>query len=156
MFKTISENNKKPVSPGTLGLLVNDLSHPIFINFPTQMHSNWQWASIVHESRPLIMDNMREGYRPLVQVIDNVERNHRLGLLFEFMVGKGKIVVCMSDLIKQQQYPECKQLYNSILQYMNSDRFVPKDTLPASSLQSLFESEHSSRKVQELRNISYD
>lgn len=156
MFKTISENNKKPVSPGTLGLLVNDLSHPIFINFPTQMHSNWQWASIVHESRPLIMDNMREGYRPLVQVIDNVERNHRLGLLFEFMVGKGKIVVCMSDLSKQQQYPECKQLYNSILQYMNSDRFVPKDTLPASSLQSLFESEHSSRKVQELRNISYD
>ena len=62
----------------------------------------------------------------------------------------------MSDLSKQQQYPECKQLYNSILQYINSDRFVPKDTLPASSLQSLFESEHSSRKVQELRNISYD
>ena len=66
MFKTISENNKKPVSPGTLGLLVNDLSHPIFINFPTQMHSNWQWASIVHESRPLIMDNMREGDRKSV------------------------------------------------------------------------------------------
>ena len=29
MFKTISENNKKPVSPGTLGLLC-DPSHPLF------------------------------------------------------------------------------------------------------------------------------
>ena len=42
MFKTISENNKKSVSPGTLGILT-DPKHPIFKGFPTQMHTNWQW-----------------------------------------------------------------------------------------------------------------
>ena len=156
MFKTISENNKKPVSPGTLGLLVNDIAHPIFGNFPTEMHSNWQWAPIVHESRPLIMDSMCDGYRPLVQVIDNVERNHRLGLLFEFTVGKGRIMVCMSDLREQLSHPECRQLYRSLLDYMKSDGFAPKDSISPSMLQSLFESVQSSTNVQELRNISYD
>ena len=32
MFKTISENAKKPVSPGTMGLLI-DAGHPIFRYF---------------------------------------------------------------------------------------------------------------------------
>ena len=38
MFKTISENNKKSVSPGTLGILT-DPKHPIFRNFPTEEHT---------------------------------------------------------------------------------------------------------------------
>ena len=42
MFKTISENNKKAVSPGTLGILTSP-EHPIFKGFPTEMHTNWQW-----------------------------------------------------------------------------------------------------------------
>src|SRR5574344_2636240 len=42
MFKTICDNNKKTVSPGTLGILT-DPHHPIFETFPTEYHTNWQW-----------------------------------------------------------------------------------------------------------------
>ena len=156
MFKTISENNKKPVSPGTLGLLVNDINHPMFDNFPTAIHSDWQWAAIVKQSRPLIMDTMREDYRPLVQVIDNVERNHRLGLAFEFAVGKGKLFVCMSDLTAVDTYPEVRQLYLSILEYMQGDKFNPHEQISVEELRQLFESTAAADKVEELRNISYD
>ena len=156
MFKTISENNKKPVSPGTLGLLVNNVDHPLFQKFPTDSHSNWQWASIAHESRPLIMDTMSEGFKPLVQVIDNVERNHRLGLLFEFSVGKGKMFVCMSDLSQQMSHPECRHLYDCIINYMKSDSFCPKSRVSVTSLKHLFSVRQGSKKVKELRNISYD
>lgn len=156
MFKTISENNKKPVSPGTLGLLVNNPEHPIFQSFPTEKHSNWQWAAIAHESQPLVMDKMAEGYRPLVQVIDNVERNHRLGLLFEMSVGKGKVMVCMSDLRETEKYPETRQLMLSILEYMQGNQFTPATSISPETFKALFSEKAQESNVRELRNISYD
>lgn len=123
MFKGISESVKKPVSPGTLGLLM-DPRHPLFGSFPTDHHTNWQWWSIVRNSNPLILDETDRGYRPIVQVIDNMERNHKLALIFEFKVGAGKLLVCMSDL-QNSGDPEARQLYASILDYMNSDNFDP-------------------------------
>jgi hypothetical protein len=58
-------------------------------------------------------------------VIDNVERNHRLGLVFEFAVGKGKLLVCCSDLESTLEYPEGRQFYKAVLDYMRSDDFQP-------------------------------
>jgi hypothetical protein len=103
-----------------------DPAHPIFASFPTDFHTNWQWWSIVRNSHPLILDKADKSFRPLVQMVDNVERNHKLGLLFEFKVGDGKLLVCMSALQKMQSRPEAAQLFYSILQYMNSDHFEPK------------------------------
>ena len=57
----------------------------------------------------MILDRLSDDYRPIVQVIDNVERNHKLGLLFEFKVGNGKLLVCMSDLKAVQDKPEARQ-----------------------------------------------
>ncbi len=79
MFKGISEWVKKPVSPGTLGILTNP-EHPVFASFPTDSFTNWQWFSIIKNSHPLILDITDKNYRPIVQVIDNMERNHKLGL----------------------------------------------------------------------------
>ncbi|MDD6553803.1 MAG: beta-glycosidase [Prevotellaceae bacterium] len=130
MFKTICENNHKAVSPGTLGILT-DPTLPLFCDFPTEEHTNWQWWAVVKHSAPLILDNMPKGYRPLVQVIDNIERNHRLGLVMEFRVGHGSLLVCMSDLKAAAQWPEGRAFHNTLLDYMQS-----KDFHPATSFQS--------------------
>ncbi|MCX6333777.1 MAG: beta-glycosidase, partial [Bacteroidia bacterium] len=139
MFKSISEWNKKPVSPGTMGILTNP-EHPIFDDFPTEFHSNWQWWPIVKKSRPFILDDAPENYHPIVQIVDNIERNHKLGLIFEFTVGKGKLLVCMSNLKGILDKPEAKQLYQSILNYMASDKFNPAATINPSELRDLFSS----------------
>ena len=123
MFKQICEGAGKPVSPGTLGILT-DPAHPLFREFPTEEHTDWQWFPVLKASRPMILDALR-GYRPIVQVIDNVERNHRLGLVFEFAVGKGKLLVCCSDLESTMEYPEGRQFYKAVLDYMRSDDFQP-------------------------------
>ena len=123
MFKQICESNGKPVSPGTLGILT-DPAHPLFREFPTEEHTNWQWFPVLKSSRPMILDALR-GYKPIVQVIDNVERNHRLGLVFEFTVGKGKLLVCCSDLESTLEHPEGRQFYKAVLDYMRSDDFQP-------------------------------
>ena len=123
MFKQICESNGKPVSPGTLGILT-DPAHPLFREFPTEEHTDWQWFPVLKASRPMILDALR-GYKPIVQVIDNVERNHRLGLVFEFAAGKGKLLVCCSDLESVLDYPEGRQFYKAVLDYMRSDDFQP-------------------------------
>jgi hypothetical protein len=154
MFKGISESNNKPVSPGTMSILT-DPTLPLFNDFPTEFHSNWQWWAIVKNSRPFILDKAPKNYRPLVQVIDNIDRNHKLGLIFEFAVGKGKLLVCMSDLKAAQNKPETRQLYNSILNYMSSTEFNPTQVLSSGDLVLLFKTKISETKIEGVKNLSY-
>ena len=72
--------------PGTMGLLC-DPANPALADFPTEFHSDWQWFDIALHGQPLILDELPARYRPNVQVIDNVQRVHRLGLVFELKVG---------------------------------------------------------------------
>lgn len=155
MFKTICQNNNKPVSPGTLGILVNDAGTALK-GFPTDRHADWQWGVILQNSRPLVLDQLPSGYIPIVQVIDNVERNHKLGLLSEFSVGSGKMLVCMSDLRSLTQYPEACQLYESLLGYMRSPSFAPKTSLTENEVRSLFAAKAAETNIKELKNISYE
>jgi hypothetical protein len=138
MFKGISEWAKKPVSPGTLGILTEP-NHPVFNSFPTDFHTNWQWFSIIKASNALILDNTSKEYRPIVQVIDNLERNHKLGLIFEFKMGKGKLLICMSQLNKIMDKPEAVQLYQSMVNYMNSEAFKPDYEVSREGLISLLQ-----------------
>ena len=153
MFKTICENNKKTVSPGTLGILTNP-KHPIFCDFPTEMHTNWQWFPVIKDSHPLVLDNFAKDDKPIVQVIDNIERNHKLGLVMEWKVGEGKLLVCMSDLEKASEYPEGRAFYESVLSYMRSADFNPSSEITIDELQKTLSSEPRRISMKELNNIS--
>lgn len=153
MFKTICENNKKKVSPGTLGILTNP-EHPIFKGFPTKMHTNWQWFPVIKESHPLVLDNFAKDYRPIVQVIDNIERNHKLGLVMEWKVGAGKLLVCMSDLEKAAKYPEGKAFYQSVIDYMRSADFDPSAEITVDELKKKLAEKPRQVSLKELNNIS--
>ncbi|GET31470.1 beta-galactosidase [Prolixibacter bellariivorans] len=136
MFKQISEGNHKPVSPGTLGILTNP-DHPLFNHFPTEFHTDWQWWSIIKHSNPLNLNQTAKDYRPIVQVIDNLQRNDKFGLIFEYKVGKGKLLVCMSRLDELPDDPAATQLYRSIVDYMQSDAFHPIHTITENQLREL-------------------
>lgn len=153
MFKTICENNKKAVSPGTLGLLTNP-EHPLFRDFPTEMHTNWQWFPVVKNGRALVLDNFPATYNPIVQVIDNVERNHKLGLVMEWKVGNGRLLVCMSDLEKAAAHPEGRAFYVSVLNYMRSAEFRPQTSISASDLLKALSTAPRKTDLKELNNIS--
>ena len=153
MFKTISENAGKEVSPGTLSILT-DPGHPLLKYFPTECHSDWQWWSITRNSRPMILNATRGEYRPLIQVVDNIERNHKLGLVFEFAVGKGKLLVCMIDLQAIAGTPEGNQFRTSLLRYMKSDAFHPTEQLAWKELDALFHADINQRQIIGVKNES--
>lgn len=138
MFRAICESRDVPVAPGTLGLLC-DPQHPALREFPTEFHSNWQWWTILENSAALVMDSLPAEVRPVVQVIDNFERNHRLGLLLEARVGEGKLLVCMSDLPACADRPEARQLLRSLSRYVASDEFEPAHALTPQALAALLD-----------------
>lgn len=85
----------------------------------------------------MILDDLPADLQPIVRVIDNFDRNHRLGVLFECRVGEGRLMVCSCDLLGQQVLPEARQLLISLRHYMTSDSFTPPSELPVSALKQL-------------------
>ena len=71
-------------------------------------------------------------------MIDNLYRDHKLGLVFETRVGRGRLLVCACDLSKLADHPQARQLLSSLLSYAASDRFQPSSELPAACLQGIF------------------
>jgi hypothetical protein len=135
MFTSLAKQYSGRISHGTMGILT-DPKHNIFKDFPTEFHSNWQWWSIIKNSRPIILDETKKDYRPIVQVIDNINRNHKLGLIFEFKVANGRLLVCASNLPAIDK-PEAKQLYKSIIRYMESKDFSPSEEVTFDELRKI-------------------
>ena len=119
---------KKYNPPGTMGILC-DPAHPALADFPTEFHSNWQWWRLLKNGCAMILDGLPRDLRPIVQVIDNFDRLHRLGVIFECRVGAGKLLVCSCNLLAQRSCPEARQLLASLVRYVKSDRFEPVCTI---------------------------
>lgn len=112
-------------APHTLGILC-DPKHPVFAQFPTEGHTNWQWWELIHGSAAMVLDPMPPGLRPLVQPIDTWFEARRLGLLFEARVEGGKLMVASMDLTGGlDRRVVARQLRHSVLAYMASERFNP-------------------------------
>lgn len=136
MFRSISESMNKKVPVGTMGLLI-DNAHPIFKDFPCEEYSTYPWWNIVSNSRSIILDNTQNDFRPIVQTIDNFERNHKLGLMFECNVLNGKLLVCACDVEKIINEVEGRQFLFSIFNYMKSKDFNPKFEMSISKLKDI-------------------
>lgn len=114
----------------TLGLLC-DPKHPALKDFPTNFHSDWQWFELLFQASAIRLNGTTEKYRPIVQAIDRPDRNHKLALIYETKVGKGKLLVCTLDLNRDlNKRPVARQLRQSLLQYAASPEFNPTDEIP--------------------------
>ena len=118
-----------PGQPRTLGLTCNP-AHPLFQQFPTEGHCDWQWYDLVDNSSAMILNDVPAEYRPIVQPVDDFHLARKLGAIFESKVGRGKLLVCVYPLNKRLDSPACRQLYTALLAYASSDKFSPKTELP--------------------------
>lgn len=121
--------------PGTLGLAI-DAGHPALAGFPTDTHSDWQWFHLARAAQPLVLDGLPSALTPMVEVIDNPERAHRLGLVWETRVGLGRLLVCGLDLpALAASRPEAQALLGSLVTYAASPAFAPSVALDAKVLE---------------------
>ena len=125
MFNSISLSMGRQVPVGTMGLCMDE-AHPVMRAMYSESYSTPQWYEPVTRSDCAILDDMPAGYRPILQMIDNVDRNHRLGLLYEAKVAEGSLMVCTIRFEEAPENPAMRRLYRVILDYMASDAFSPK------------------------------
>ena len=137
MFRSISESMGKAVPVGTMGLCI-EREHPVARAMFSADYSTPQWYSIVTHADCAVLDAAPEGFRPIVQMIDNTERNHRLGLLFETAVCGGRLLVCTAQLGEIPEDLCMNRLHHAIADYMQSDAFRPAAALSAGLLAQLF------------------
>lgn len=145
-----------PTTFNTMGF-VTDETHPVFADFPTESHSNWQWWNLAKNSRPINLDKTDTDYRPIMQAIDNFGNdktmdgevnNRKLGLIFEGEVDGGSLLVCSIDLTRENaDKPEAKQLLSSIIQYMESDKFTPSQVLDGEVMSELIPGSETSGSI---------
>lgn len=126
--------------PGVLGVLC-DPHHPALASFPTEIHSNWQWWELTESTNAFVLDDTPPGFRPMIQVIDDFHRNHKLGLVFEAQVGKGKLLATSLAIEGNlDNEPVHKQLLYSLLNYVSSQEFQPQASLSAETIRQLIPS----------------
>jgi len=121
-----------------LGMWIDD-KHPALKQFPTENYNGWQWTEIVRGARAVNLDNLPRELQPIVQPIDDWNRNYKLGLVFEANVGRGKLMVAAADLATDlDNRIAARQLRRSLLSYMDSAEFDPKTALTRGQIESLF------------------
>lgn len=113
-----------PNQAGTMGVLCNP-THPALADFPTDMHTDWQWWDLNINSTTLVVDSLQGG-ASVVEMVDNFVHNRRLTSLYEGRVGEGKLMLATFDLqTALDKRPVARQMLYSILNYMNSEEFAP-------------------------------
>jgi len=120
-----------------LGLWI-DNKHPALAQFPTAQHMDWQWTELVASARAMNLDRLPRGLQPIVQPIDDWNRNYKLGSLFEARVGKGKLMVSTMDLENRlEERPVARQMRASVLAYMAGASFQPKTEVAPSAFRAV-------------------
>ncbi len=137
MFRSISESMGREVPVGTMGLCIDE-THPVARALFSECYSTPQWYEPVTHADCAVLDAAPAGYRPIVQMIDNVERNHRLGLIFEANVCGGSLLVCTVRLHEAPEDPAMNCLHRALLEYAASADFSPETVLSAEMLRELF------------------
>jgi beta-galactosidase len=118
-----------------LGLLCAS-EHPALAGFPTEKHCDWQWIDIAGEAPAIRLRDISADIEPIVQPIDDWNRNWKLGLLFECAVGPGRIMVCSIDLDAIK--PGTASLLHSLLVYMSGSDFKPVVAVETAKLRAAF------------------
>ena len=124
--------------PHTTGILV-DNAHPIFDLFPTDYHSDLQWWELVNRAQVMQFTDFPTDFQPLVQSIDTWFVSRKIGMLFEAKVGKGKLVMTTMDITNNlDKRIVARQMRESILSYMQSDKFAPAWDININNVSDLF------------------
>jgi hypothetical protein len=112
--------------------LWNDTKHPALAGFPTESNCDWQWTDLIGRAHALNIDTLPKTLQPIVEPIDDWNRNLKFAMLYECKVGTGKLMVSSLDLSgagASGTRPGALTLRRSVLDYMASAKFQPAAAL---------------------------
>ena len=117
---------------GGMGQLIDE-KHPLFENFPTEFHTNWQWWPMAGQRAVILPQPMKA----IITEMDSYAYMRPMIQLMECRCGGGRLMVSSLGLQNLQQYPEARALLSAIYLYMDSDRFDPEQSVGVEMIEEL-------------------
>lgn len=121
-----------PAQEGGMGQLI-DASHPVFEEFPTEFHTNWQWWIMASQRAVILPKPMKS----IITEMDSHAYMRPMTQLMECRCGGGKLLLSSMGLQNLRQYPESRALLSSIYHYLDSDRFAPEQDVDPEMIASI-------------------
>lgn len=117
---------------GGMGQLI-DTEHPIFKEFPTDFHTDWQWW-IMTTKRAVILPHPM---KTIITEMDSYAFLRPMAQMIEFRCLKGKVLLSTMELHKSQQYLEARALQAAIYTYLSGENFEPAEEITEEELSML-------------------
>ena len=117
---------------GGMGQLI-DTEHPIFRNFPTDFHTDWQWWIVAGKRAVILPRSMKS----VITEMDSYAFLRPMTQLIEFNCLNGKVLLSTMELHKSLQYPEARALQAAIYEYLSGEEFRPAEELTVEELRTM-------------------
>ena len=117
---------------GGMGQLI-DTEHPIFRNFPTDFHTDWQWWIVAGKRAVILPRSMKS----VITEMDSYAFLRPMAQLIEFNCLNGKVLLSTMELHKSLQYPEARALQAAIYEYLSGEEFRPAEELTVEELRTM-------------------
>ena len=117
---------------GGMGQLI-DTEHPIFRNFPTDFHTDWQWWIVAGKRAVILPRSMKS----VITEMDSYAFLRPMAQLIEFNCLNGKVLLSTMELHKSLQYPEARALQAAIYEYLSGEEFWPAEELTVEELRTM-------------------
>lgn len=117
---------------GGMGQLI-DTEHPIFKEFPTDFHTDWQWWIMATKRAVFLPHPMKT----IITEMDSYAFLRPMAQMIEFRCLKGKVLLSTMELHKSQQYLEARALQAAIYTYLSGENFEPAEEITEEELSML-------------------
>ena len=121
-----------PSQVGGMGQLI-DKAHPIFRDFPTESHTDWQWWHMAVQRAVILPRPMRA----IVAEMDSYAFLRPMAKLFECRCVAGRLLFSSVGLHGLTSHPEARTLLRSIYRYLGSAEFAPEEELSLADIAAL-------------------
>jgi len=135
-FASVETSFQISVAGRTTGHLATAIcDHPLLESLPHEGYCSWQFREMLNGGRAVVLDQPDIPFAPMIEIASSYKNARREAMLFEFRVGKGKLLV--STLRLSENDPAARWLKERMLRYVMSDAFRPEIAITPAQLLSL-------------------
>lgn len=111
------------------GAIIDD-THPIFKDFPTEKYPDYQWKTLLDNSKSVDISSFGNGFKPIIETVPNFVDNTPSSPLFEARVGNAEILYCGFDFMVEDT--ALYAMRSSLYMYVTDERFNPQNIISES------------------------
>lgn len=114
------------------GTVIHD--HPSMESFPHEGYFDLQFFDMFDSGvNPVTFEDEDLPFDPIIELISPFKRARKISVLFEYQVGRGKLLVCSLNLNNRE--PGTEYFKSMLEQYVSSDKFNPRSSIDAKVLE---------------------